>query len=399
MRRIGIYPMVIMLVIFSASCGKLAAESNEIMIRPIVAADAAVASGDSGMANDRDNAADVSSESDFVHNATTDIVELEGTINDTIKISMNIKIVDGKVEGSYFYDTYKTDIKLDGMIEANRMIILNESDSGGNITGTFDGWYVPGVRISGTWTNKITNEILPFELKVLNGANDNAIWNGVWKRIDADRYDSSNLVIYNETDMCFDFQIDAYYGANIGFIEGNAVVDGTKAAYHDEKTGALLSFTLENGFVELNANDQANAHAGAGVSFGGEYTKNELNREFTLVTCGYLDDEEQDLAFNKLAGQDSVLFLNTAHICVDGDDLDGYGAKVYNWWVAGIACYKQSIIMFLPDGYLCAAVIDAENKQIKVYTNASYINDVPKTIETWSEKFPELTMAFINRSI
>ena len=31
---------------------------------------------------------------------------------------------------------------------------MTETDAGGEVTGTFDGWYVPGIRLEGSWTRR-----------------------------------------------------------------------------------------------------------------------------------------------------------------------------------------------------------------------------------------------------
>jgi hypothetical protein len=117
------------------------------------------------------------------------------------------------------------------------------------------------------------------------------------------------------------------------------------------------------------------------------------------LSSGYIKTEKQEKDFKEMTGEDSELFLNTAQMSVVGEDLDGFGAAVYHWWVAHLAGYCESIIMFLPDGKFCAAVIDEDNNKIKVYTNANYISKTPETIQAWSGDFPGLTAEFINRCV
>ena len=345
-----------------------------------------------------DSAAETSEGNQADPTASSDVIELEGTMDGDINIHMTIRINDGQVAGSYYYDDYQTKIPLSGNVEANGMITMNEYGDDGTVTGTFDGWYVPGIRISGNWTNQKTNDVTPFELKILNGISDNAVWSGEWKRVNGGLFNSADLVMFNESSESFDFQINAFYGGHTGFIGGTADIEGGTAHYLDEETGAELSFILEDTIIQLEANDAANALAGAGVVFEGAYTKDELSDDITLLSVGYVSSEEQENQFQKMTGQDSELFLYTAQIRTETDDLDGYGAEVYTWWVIGLAGCNESIVMFLPDGHLCAGVIDCANNEIKVYTDASYIQDVPETIEVWSEGVPDFPMEFINTS-
>ena len=80
--------------------------------------------------------------------------------------------------------------------------------------------------------------------------------------------------------------------------------------------------------------------AGSGVYFGGKYCRDYIPEPFTLLSSGMVETEEAERAFSDLVGEDLELFLNTAQICIEEDDLDGYGASVLHWFVNGIASYK-----------------------------------------------------------
>lgn len=329
-------------------------------------------------------------------------IRLEGTIGGNMNIHMNIRIEDGLVEGSYYYDKIKSNITLKGTIEENRMITIDEYDVKGNINGTFDGWYVPGVRINGSWSKPGTDEQLAFELTVIDGIPDDAVWAGEWTRLGSGRFGSSTLVIFNETSDGFDFQMDAYDGhhlgpVSMGFLSGSARIQGSAAAYYeDRETGVQLVFILKNGLIELTANNAANAQAGAGVTFGGDYTREKIKE--TLLSAGYVDSEESQKTFEELVGRDVELFLDTAQVADNPMDMDGYGARVYHWWVFGLEGSKESVVMFLPDRKICAAVIDPENNKILVYTNADFIDKVPKTIQEWIDGLEITNVIFINSS-
>lgn len=211
------------------------------------------------------------------------------------------------------------------------------------------------------------------------------LWSGEWKRLDTGRFNSATLIILKETKKGFDFKMEAHSGGNMGFLNGSATTDGTKAYYKDNNTGAELTFNLKNGRIELTANDAANGQAGAGVVFDGKYSKGNLPVD-TLLSLGYVTSQAQDDAFKGMAGKDYDLFLDTAQIRDDMEDLDGYGAKVYRWWVRGLAGANESMVMFLPDGKICAAVIDSGAEVIKVYSNADYMTDTPKSFKPWIEQ-------------
>lgn len=324
--------------------------------------------------------------------ADKNTIKLEGTIGD-IPVHMSMTINDGIITGMYSYDKVGQDIRLEGTIEVNRMLAMKEYDSNSTITGTFDGWYTPGIDITGVWTNAKTNKTLNFNLNVIDGIPQDAVWSGDWNRLHAGLYNTANLVIFNETKTGFDFQIDAFSGANMGFVGGYAAIDGTSAHFKDKDTSAELLFGLKDGLVNVISSGDISYYAGAGVGFDGNYTKDKLP-EFTLLTEGYLSSKAQEDAFKAMVGADYELFLDTANISAEDQDLDGFGAQVYRWWVRGIALSNASIVMFLPDGTLCAGVIDPENNIIKVYTNAKDITAVPKTIQAWADGFSDMPVKF-----
>lgn len=275
---------------------------------------------------------------------------------------------------------------------------MKEYSKDGTVSGTFDGWYVPGIRIEGSWINEKTKATMPFKLIILNGTSENAIWAGEWKRLNSGKFSPANLIVFNETGKDFEFQLDAYSGTHSGYLEGKAVVEGSKAKYNDKEIGAELSFVLKDGVLSLDANEKANGQAGFGVGYGGHYKKGELNEEFTLLSTGIVKTKEQEKEMLQLVGKDSELLLNTAQFRSEEDDADGFGAIVEKHWVRGLASQNESIIMFLPDSKLCTAVIEPSNNTVKVYTNAKYVQKVPKTIEKWREMFKELKVEFINKS-
>jgi hypothetical protein len=343
-----------------------------------------------------------SSETDEAPSDDEGMIRLEGTIDGYMNIHMTIRIKDGMIEGKYYYDKFKIDIKLKGTIEENRMVTINEYDGEGNHGGTFKGLFVPGIRIDGTWSKPGSEETIGFDLTVIDGIPDNAVWAGEWTRFGSGRFGSSTLVIFNETADGFDFQIDAYDGhhlgpVNMGFISGTARIQGSAAAYYEDSgTEAQLVFIQKDGLIELTANDACNAQAGQGVTFGGDYTKDEIKE--TLLSSGYVQTEEQQKAFEELVGLDVELFLDTAQVSDNLTDLDGYGAKVYHWSVFGLERSHESAVMFLPDGKICAAVIEPVSRRILVYTDAEYIGDVPKTIKAWIDGLDITNVLFIKSS-
>ncbi|UOO38246.1 hypothetical protein IZU99_03040 [Oscillospiraceae bacterium CM] len=320
-------------------------------------------------------------------------IQLQGTIG-TLPVHMTLIIKAGKVTGSYYYDTIKQAIKLDGMIEVNRMINFSEYGADGKEAGKFDGWYTPGISLTGLWTNAKTNEILKFNLNVIDGIPKDAVWSGEWNRKNGGVFNTSTLVIFNETKTSFDFQISAFFGGHMGFFDGTATISGNTAICMEAETRAEITMKLHNGDIELGANEAANGYGGAGVYFEGTYTKDKLP-EMTLLSTGYVESKTQEDEFKALVGADAELFLNTAQIKDDLEDLDGYHATCYHWWVVGLVGTNESVVMFLPDGTICGAVLDPGTEIVKVYTNSPAIKSVPKTIQAWIDTLHVKDVKFI----
>ncbi len=392
MKRLIIALLILILSLTGASCkgtsagGSIAPDASENAASSPIPPSASNESASAGSTAAEDTSAPPSSSS--APSADKDTIKLEGTIGD-IAIHMSLKIEEGTVTGTYYYDKVKQDIRLDGTIEANRMITIKEYDVDGTFTGTFDGWYTPGIRLSGSWTNAKTDEVLSISLDVMDGIPSDAVWAGEWKRTETGRFASAALVIFNETQSSFAFQIDAFYGSHMGFIDGTAIIDGTSAYFKDKQTSAELVFNLKNGLIDVLSKGDIFYYAGANVFFDGSYTHGELPED-TLLAMGYVPDKARDDAFRSMTGEAYELFLNTAQIKVEQEELDGFGAQVFNWWVTSFGGTYESTVMFLPDGKICAAVIDFDGGSFKVYTNADYITAVPKTIEVWVAKLQEL---------
>jgi hypothetical protein len=82
---------------------------------------------------------------------------LEGTIGGP-SVHMSLTISDGKVTGSYYYDKVGKETEAGGVNRSGPDDLMDEYDENGAMTGSFDGWYTRGIRITGTWTNAKTEE-------------------------------------------------------------------------------------------------------------------------------------------------------------------------------------------------------------------------------------------------
>lgn len=384
MKRIIIAALIFVLIVTGTSCKEKAPVAEAGPGAPDVSQSAPASTAPAPVSSDTSSAEPSSPEPSGGNN----VIMLEGTIGN-IPVHMSLRLSDGLVTGTYYYDSVGKELKLEGTTEADRMVAMNEYDENGKLTGKFDGWYTHNISLTGSWTNGETNETLNFNLKVIGGIPLDAVWAGEWHRMDTGRFASATLVIFNESKSGFSFQMDAYNASHMGFIDGTAVIDGAVAHFKDKETSAELTFSLKNGVVEAVSKGDISYYAGANVIFDGRYTQEPLPED-TLLSMGYVPDASHDSAMHTMTGSDYELFLNTAQIRRDAEDLDGLGAQVSSWWVFGFAGSNESILMLLPDGKICAAVIDPDGSRIKVFTNADNITEVPKTIEVWIINLQEL---------
>lgn len=89
-----------------------------------------------------------------------------------------------------------------------------------------------------------------------------------------------------------------------------------------------------------------------------------------------------------MVGRDYQWFVDSMGMVTQEEDLDGFGAKVYQGTVRGLSTIVEAIIMFNGAGKMWAAVIDGE--VVKYYTtDPDFKNKLPRTIEKWRGLFKE----------
>ena len=79
--------------------------------------------------------------------------DLVGTIGFDLKIHMDLKIVGSFLRGSYYYDKYKTDIRIDGKFTDQNKFSITEYDTADRPNGTFEGIQFSDYYLEGTWSN------------------------------------------------------------------------------------------------------------------------------------------------------------------------------------------------------------------------------------------------------
>jgi len=93
---------------------------------------------------------------------------MTGTINGTLKIHMNLHFSKKEVTGTYYYDKYKTNIKIIGNYDSEYNVNMKEFDDKGNNTGVFNGKISSTGEFDGNWSTSNGTKKMPFTLNSNN---------------------------------------------------------------------------------------------------------------------------------------------------------------------------------------------------------------------------------------
>lgn len=222
-------------------------------------------------------------------------------------------------------------------------------------------------------------------------------WRGMWSV--PSRFAGGTLTVLSVSAGKFTFQLDAINGANMGTLEGFAVIKGAKAFFDDraqtgrktDKVGCLLTFTHKGAYIDIKQSKECDYYAGNAVMFEGEFHKNTMVlREENFVDLNVFPDKAVDWKFRELVDRDYENFLNSFHLITEEENLDPFGAKVFSACVRGVCPYNAGIIMYNELGQFWAAVVFAAGEQkvfINYYSNVpEWTGKMPKTIEKWAKE-------------
>ena len=226
-------------------------------------------------------------------------------------------------------------------------------------------------------------------------------WKGEWEHLE--RLNSASLFIDSLAADSIHFTITAASGANTGEIEGKAAIRGNRVVFELAEASDTCRLIFEMQGDSLISIDQqaGQCGAGAGVSFGGKYTKagayvadlhegapEEGLENDDLIALGILRNPAEDSVFRALVKKDYDLFVRTTQLVSEDEDLDSLGAKVSSSAVRGLYTQMENIIMVDSARHFWAAVID--DGKVYYYTNRPLADDkLPATIDKWRSGFKE----------
>lgn len=311
-------------------------------------------------------------------------VRLRGTLGDKSEFRMALQRDGGKVTGTYFYVKYKSPIPVRGTW-SGPVLKLEETGADGKVSGRFEGRVGASGRIEGTWTRADGTKSFPFRAEPEGIDHAASPWNGDWTRTAGGEWESADLKITVTTGNALSFELMAFSGSHSGEASGSARIEDRKAVWTDAETGCRMVFALEGDAIRLEASDACTSLAGMGVLFGGTYHRGKIKSAPTnLLSRGVFESEAQDKAFRTLVGSYYDRFASCFHLVGEEDDLDGFGARVRQGFVRGIAPSMSAIVMIDAKNRIWAAVVDEEAEAVRYFTSvAGSKQELPKTIRAW----------------
>ena len=319
-----------------------------------------------------------------------------GTIGDA-KIHAKIEISGDKVSGVYYYDQYKTNIKLEGYIdnfaemkEFKTISLTEDTDKKGKIEGVFR----TNDYIQGYW--KSDNAIYPMYL-VREGMDitppkkpsaEINKFDGDWTGKNSGYFAASHARIKALFNDLIYYELEAHNGTHSGVLGSFGIVDNGSAktifkdaTYDEKKENVFFEFKIEDDLLKLNSN-MYDYMCGMGVMFDSEYVLGDIEIAMpTALEVGIVETEEQDKLFKNLVGNkysdfiSHTTFVDYAEVIMDGEKV-----KAGNSYLRGAYGYCFYIIS---SKHIYAAIIGDE--EIYYYTNdKNYAEKIPEPMAEWA---------------
>jgi len=329
--------------------------------------------------------------------STVETEWFEGAIGNS-KIHAKFDFSDKDVYGVYYYDQYKTDIKLEGFIagytamrDYQTVSLTEDTDKKGNIVGVFrskdyfQGYWESGDVIYPMYLIREGSDITPPKPPSAEIMKFDGLWTG----------NRSNYFAGSEADIkvLFDdlihFELNAFSGANSGWLSSFAIVENgsAKAVFKDttyigDDDNVFFEFRIENDLLKLNSN-RYDYGCGAGVGFDSEYVygKKEISMP-TALEVGIVETEEQEKVFRELVGDRYEDFITyTVYVGYSEVMMDGEKVKAGASFLRGA---HGNCFYIISPKYIYAAIVGFN--EIYYYTNdKKYANKIPEPMAEWAK--------------
>lgn len=313
------------------------------------------------------------------------------------KVHAKLDISGNKISGVYYYDQYKTNIKIEGSINGFvemkdfQTISLTE-DTGKQVE--IKGVFRTNDYIEGCW--KKDNVVYPLYL-IREGSEitppkqpGTAImrFDGHWTGKNSGYFAGSEAdikVLFNDL---FYYELYAFNGTHTGTLESFGIIKNgvsktvfNDATYDEKKDNIIFEFKIENNLLELNSNGY-DYYCGMGVGFDSGYTKEKVDISLpTALQVGIVETKEQDETFKKLVGPEYESFIQyTQGVSYTEDILDGEKVRAGTSLLRGMHGYCFYIIS---QKYMYVAIV--KDDCIEYYTNdKKYSQKLPQPMIEWT---------------
>jgi hypothetical protein len=218
----------------------------------------------------------------------------------------------------------------------------------------------------------------------------NRLWLGKWER--RRWQNDASLEITNIQNDSIKFSLSASSGGHTGELEGMAIVNGHLAIFsnREESGTCLIQFKLIGDSTIVIDQKRGYCFAGMGVTYDGDYKSSkglpEAEPTENLISLGIFKTKKDDSIFKALVGNSYALFVNSTQLTSEDDDLDSLNAAVRSSGVRGLFTSVENIIMTDSLNNIWAAVID-DNKVYYFTNKKEYKERLPKTIDSWRQRF------------
>lgn len=315
------------------------------------------------------------------------------------RIHAKFDISGNKVSGVYYYDEYKTNIKLEGYVndfaemKDFRTVYLSEdTDENESIMGMFR----TDDYIQGCWKND--DVIYPMYL-IREGTNitpprkpdaDIMKFDGHWTGKESGYFVGSEADIKVLFDDLIYYELNAFSGANMGVLDSFGILEDNviktvfkDKTYDEKKENVVFEFKAENDSLHLDSNEYS-FYCGMGVMFDSCFVKGEIDIEMpTALEVGIVDTKEQDALFKKLVGDkydDFIMY--TSYVFYSETTWNGEEVKAGESYLRGCSGCCSYIVS---KDHIYAAIIGDEG--IYYYTNdKNYANKIPEPMAEWANK-------------
>jgi hypothetical protein len=209
---------------------------------------------------------------------------------------------------------------------------------------------------------------------------------------------NGDLTINNVSEKDFSFIINSNNGSNIGTIEGKAIIkDAYNSIYQEDECN--LTFKITNDSI-IQVNEGGNCNKGIGVSYSGNYTKNNseslTEEKHPLVKKEVLPNISMEEQFKALTSTEYNRFIETFEDIIEQDNSDKFEATCFTGMIPGLGTINEGIIMYTKDGKIWAGIIN-DNK-IKYFTNQQeFSNQMPETLKVWYERLNDKELIYMNK--